>query len=146
MFGHEHEIVAPIAAGEVETAEPASVAFRVESAKLKVLDPGVSEDERAQVQKRMETEVLGILQFPDIRFASSQVKPDGQGRWEVQGNLTLHGQTRPLVVKVAEFPGEYRGAVTIKQSDFGITPISIGGGAVKVKNEVKIEFAIALAQ
>lgn len=145
-FGHDHEILAPIAAGYVDDSEHASVEFRVAAAKLKVVDPDASAGDRTKVQKTMETEVLDIARFPEIRFQSSQVKVTGAGRWEVQGNLTLHGQTRPLLVMVTQFPGEYRGAVTIKQSDFGITPISVGGGAVKVKNEVKIEFAIALAQ
>ena len=30
----------------------------------------------------------------------------------------------------------------IKQTDFGIKPISIGGGMIKVKNEVEIDFQI----
>jgi hypothetical protein len=30
----------------------------------------------------------------------------------------------------------------LKQSEFGITPISIVGGTVKVKNEMKIDFDI----
>jgi hypothetical protein len=34
--------------------------------------------------------------------------------------------------------------VTLKQTDFGITPVTVVGGTVKVKDEVKIEFEIAL--
>jgi hypothetical protein len=34
------------------------------------------------------------------------------------------------------------GTCTLKQRDFGITPISIAGGTVKVKNELKIDFDI----
>ena len=145
-FGHDHEILAPIAAGSVDDSEHAAVEFRVEAAKLKVLDGDASSEDRAKVQKTMETDVLDVAHFPEIRFQSAKVELTGAGRWDVQGNLTLHGQTRPLFLRVTQFPGEYRGAVTIKQSDFGITPISVGGGAVKVKNELKIEFAIALAK
>ncbi len=144
-FGHEHEILAPIEAGSVDESGHPSVEFRVDAAKLKVLDPDASEDDRVKVQRKMETDVLDVARFPEIRFQSSIVEPKGAGRWEVQGNLTLHGTTQALLIRVAQFPGEYRGAVTIRQSDYGITPISIGGGAVKVKNEVRIEFAIALA-
>jgi hypothetical protein len=32
--------------------------------------------------------------------------------------------------------------VTLKQSDFGIRPISIVGGTVKVKDELKVEFDV----
>ena len=38
--------------------------------------------------------------------------------------------------------GRYRGTVTLKQRDFGIMPISIAGGTVKVKDEIKIEFDV----
>ena len=145
-FGHEHEILAPIAAGSVDDSGHAAVEFRVEAAKLKVLDPEASPEDRAKVQKTMETDVLDVAHFPEIRFRSAKVELTGAGRWDVQGSLTLHGQTRPLLLQVTQFPGEYRGAVTIKQSDFGITPISAGGGAVKVRNELKIEFTIALAK
>jgi hypothetical protein len=31
----------------------------------------------------------------------------------------------------------------LKQRDFGITPVSVAGGTVKVKDQVKIEFDIA---
>jgi hypothetical protein len=42
--------------------------------------------------------------------------------------------------------GHYRGSVPLKQTDFGITPVRIAGGAVKVKDEIKIEFDIVPAQ
>jgi hypothetical protein len=38
--------------------------------------------------------------------------------------------------------GRYRGRVAVKQRDFGINPISIAGGTVKVKDEIRIEFDI----
>jgi hypothetical protein len=38
--------------------------------------------------------------------------------------------------------GHYRGSASFKQSNFGISPIRIAGGTVKVKDEVKIEFDI----
>jgi hypothetical protein len=30
----------------------------------------------------------------------------------------------------------------LRQKDFGITPVSVAGGSVKVKDEVRIEFEI----
>ena len=41
--------------------------------------------------------------------------------------------------------GVYRGTVTLKQRDFGIEPISIAGGTVKVKDELKVQFEIVPA-
>ena len=66
----------------------------------------------------------------------------GTDRWSVQGELELHGRTRPVKVDVVRDQGHYKGSTPLKQSDFGITPISIAGGTVKVKDELRIEFDI----
>jgi hypothetical protein len=60
----------------------------------------------------------------------------------VTGDLTLHGVTRSLTFPVTRREGHYRGTVSIRQRDFGIQPISIVGGTVKVKDELRIEFDI----
>ena len=38
--------------------------------------------------------------FPDIRFESTKIEAKGQNRWTVRGNLTLHGQSHPIVFDV----------------------------------------------
>ena len=58
------------------------------------------------------------------------------------GDLTLHGTSRPLTLVVVRRDGRCRGTVSIRQRDFGIQPISIAGGTVKVKDEVHIDFDI----
>jgi polyisoprenoid-binding protein YceI len=60
--------------------------------------------------------------------------------------LTLHGKKQPVAVEVSLKDGHYRGSASFKQSSFGISPISIAGGTVKVKDEVKIEFDIVAAK
>jgi hypothetical protein len=66
------------------------------------------------------------------------------GAWIVHGQLALHGQTRSIVTTITEDQGHYRGAMTLRQTDYGITPISVAGGAVKVKDELKIDFDIVM--
>ena len=87
-------------------------------------------------------EVLDVTQFPAIRFESTTVEGTQLDGWTVRGQLTLHGQTQPVTVKVVFDHGHYRGSASLKQTDFGIIPISIAGGTVKVKDEVSIEFDI----
>lgn len=144
-FGHNHEIQAPIAEGTVELSSRPAVSLRVASAELRVLDPEASPSTRADVQKTMlGTQVLDAQRFPQISFRSTSVDSAGNNHWQVHGDLSLHGQTKPLVLQVALVDGHYRGSLTLKQRDFGITPVSVAGGTVKVKNEVKIEFDIVL--
>jgi len=77
-----------------------------------------------------------------VWFRSTAVEIIDRGRWLVRGNLTLHGQTRSLKVVAIYEDGNYRGSTTLRQQDFGITPISVAGGTVKVKDELRIEFDI----
>ena len=143
-FGHNHEIQAPISVGTVDQSK-LSVALGVESADLQVMDPDASPSTRADVQKTMlGPEVLDSRRFPQISFQSTSIEISGSNRWRVRGDLTLHGQTRPLTLDVDLENGHYRGSLMLKQRDFGIAPVSVAGGTVKVKNEIKIEFDIVL--
>jgi polyisoprenoid-binding protein YceI len=72
---------------------------------------------------------FNVRQFPAISFASSSVKPVDRG-YEVTGNLTLHGTTKPISFTLkggrsAEFPKGmqrtgYSTELVLKRSDFGI--------------------------
>ena len=142
-FADDHVISAPIASGSLSDAAPLSIEIAVRAASLKVLDPNFSESRRAEVQTRMlSPEVLDTAKYADITFVSTTIVPAGADKWTVTGQLTIHGQTRSITFPVARQDGSYRGTVPVKQRDFGITPISIGGGTVKVKDEVKVQFEI----
>jgi polyisoprenoid-binding protein YceI len=144
-FGHNHEIQAPIQSGEVKESGTPSVELRVDARKLQVLDPEVAEGTRAQIQDTMQgSQVLDVGHFPEIRFQSTSVESKGPGHWIVQGNLALHGTGRPIAVEVTLKGERYQGSASLKQTDFGITPVTVAGGTVKVKDEVKIDFEIAL--
>ena len=141
-FAHDHEIRAPIQSGSFDE-QKRTVEFKVKSANLKVLDPDGSDSERSQVQHTMEgPKVLDPDKFPEISFHSTSIEAAGPGKWNVQGDLTLHGQTHPVKVEVQSASGHYRGSARFRQTEFGMTPISIGGGSIKVKDEVRIEFDV----
>jgi hypothetical protein len=142
-FAHDHEIQAPIDEGKIDSSSSPSVQLRVDSRKMRVLDPEISVDKRAEIQHTMEgNAVLDVEHFPEISYRSTAITKTGDAHWEVRGDLNLHGKNQPVVVVVSLEGGHYRGSVSVKQSNFGISPIRIAGGAVKVKDEVKIEFDI----
>jgi polyisoprenoid-binding protein YceI len=146
-FAHDHEIQASIAAGTVRVGENPSVTLEVHARELHVLDPDASADTRADVQKTMEgSDVLGVNRFPEISFQSTEIQKKGDQHWTVRGNLTLHGRTSAVDVDVVLRDGHFEGFAQLKQRDFGMTPVSIAGGTVKVKDEVRIEFTIVLKQ
>jgi polyisoprenoid-binding protein YceI len=142
--GDNHEISAPVASGEVGGDPLSSVSLTVETAHMTVLDPKMAADKRAQVQARMVgPDVLDVSKYPTIEFKSASIQAAPSGGWDVSGALTIHGTTQTIHLHVSEAAGHYRGSTTLKQTDFGIHPITIAGGAVKVKDEIRIDFDIA---
>lgn len=141
-FGDDHEIEAPISQGVIDESAR-RVMFVIESRRMKVLDPNLAADKRKEVQERMlGADVLDVARFPEIKFESTSAEQAGPGNVLVHGQLTLHGATHPVTVKVRMENGHYLGSATLKQHEFGIRPIAVAGGTVKVKDEVKIEFDI----
>ena len=116
------------------------ISFRVEAARLTVLP----EEHQSKIQHTMQARVLESPRFPEIYFASDTIQSTADGEWDVLGRLTLHGETRTVLVHVKSLDGKYFGSTTIKQTDFGMRPISAVGGTVKVKNELKIDFSIKM--
>jgi hypothetical protein len=144
-FAHDHELVAPLGDGTVHLADNPSVALSIHARELRVLDPDVSSEQRADIQATMEgPEVLDIKRFPEISFQSTAVKRKDDQHWVVRGNLMLHGQTSALDVDVEFKDNHYQGFAQLRQHDFGMTPVRIAGGTVKVKDELRIEFDIVL--
>lgn len=141
-FGHEHEVSAPIQKGSFTEQSPA-VELSVDARRLRVMDQDVSDKDRAEIQQTMlGPKVLDSERFPEIRFHSTSIEAAGDGKWVVRGELTLHGETRPIKFEVARQNGHYRGSAELRQKDFGIAPVTVAGGTVKVKNELRVEFDI----
>src|SRR5450755_4546620 len=143
-LGHEHEVRAPIHGGTADTGSHSSVEIHVDARALRVIDKDDSEKDRDEIQKTMlGPEVLDSEHHQEIVFKAIAADPAGQGRWTLQGNLTLHGQTRPVTVHVTLKDGRYTGEAIVKQTDFGIKPP--GKAGVRAKDEVRIEFDVRLA-
>lgn len=141
--GHEHWVSAPISSGTIRETPSGSVEFTVETAKMTVKpDPKVDAKTQAAIQKDMEDLTLETKKFPQITFRSSRVDKTGDGQWKVEGALSLHGVTKPVSLLVKRTGDAYTAHTVLKQTDFAIKPVSVGGGLVKVKNEVDIDFQI----
>jgi polyisoprenoid-binding protein YceI len=155
VFGHDHLIFAKQVSGQVQfdpqKIDQSSVRLKFPTKSITVVDPGESEKDRQEVQATMEGEkVLDVAKFPEITFTSSSIsaaKKTSDG-WELTlaGKLSLHGVEKPVSfpLHVRADTNELRGQgeLLILQTDYGITPVKVGGGAVKVKDKLKITFNI----
>jgi polyisoprenoid-binding protein YceI len=149
-FGHNHDIQGPVRQGTVDE-EKGTVELVIDARQLKVMDQELSDKDRNDVQQNMVgPKVLDVEHFPEIRFRSTSTRPAGENKWTVQGELEIHGQTRPVTVEVTRYAGlasqaaRYRGAVELRQRDFGIRPYSGVGGTIKVKDEIRVEYDVAV--
>ena len=140
---HNHTVNAPIASGTMRESAPPQVEFTVEAAKMNVEpDPKIDAKDQATIQTHMEDMTLEAKKYPRIVFRSSRVEKTPGGEWKVSGDLTLHGVTKPITLMVKQTGDEYTTHTVLKQTDFNIKPISIGGGIIKVKNEIDLDFQI----
>ncbi len=91
------------------------------------------------------------VQFPEIRFVSTQVEATGTDTARVTGDLTLIGQTRPVTLEVklnkaGEHPFSkkptvgFSGTTTFRRSDFGMDAyVPMVGDEVTVRLEVEAQ-------
>jgi polyisoprenoid-binding protein YceI len=157
-FAHNHIVVAPVSHAAIDPASH-TAEITVATKEMKVTDPDVSDKDRAEIQSTMlGAKVLDQEKYPEVRFKSSSIKETSPRHYRVAGTLELHGVKQQITFEVTGGPepgsparagvardgvGEhYHGATKLKQSAFGIKPISMGGGSVKVKDELQLEFDV----
>jgi polyisoprenoid-binding protein YceI len=141
--GHDHWVTAPFAGGSFNDSDFPQVAFTVNARKLTLVeDSKLSAEQQAEIQHTMHAKVLESESYPLISFHSTKIEKAGVNHWLVTGDLTLHGQRRPILAEVQYAEGAYTGRSTIKQTDFGINPVSVGGGVVKVKDQLEVQFVV----
>lgn len=86
---------------------------------------------------------LDAKKFPQISFTASDVTKTADG-YRISGAVEIHGKTRPQVVDLAvQDSGDawtMSAQVAVIQTDFGVKPYSLLMGAVKVADQVTIDF------
>ncbi len=152
--GHNHEVTGPVQGGSVDVDRDAPSQSRIQlvipTAGLKVSAAGEPEGDAPKVQAAMESDkVLDIARYPRITFTSTVivVNKRSQNVLEtiVTGQLTIRDVTQSVVVPVHVQLGDdsltATGRFTVKQTAFGIKPISVAG-VVNVKDALDIDFTI----
>jgi polyisoprenoid-binding protein YceI len=95
--------------------------------------------------------VLEAAKYPEITFVSTQATTSpgsvaGHYTAEIDGDLTLHGVTRPqhitADVSVANHWLHASGVLRVRQTDHNIKPETLVGGLIKVEDEVHLVFEI----
>jgi polyisoprenoid-binding protein YceI len=155
VAGHTHEVSGPVQSGsiDVDGDDPARSQVRlvIATSELAVSPKGEPEGDAPKVQEAMTGDkVLDVAHHPRITFESTAVAlKDRRGsvlNLTVTGQLAIRGVAKPITVPVrvelATATLTAAGRFEIKQSAFGIKPISVAG-VVAVKDALEIEFSVA---
>ncbi|HEX6499119.1 MAG TPA: YceI family protein [Micromonosporaceae bacterium] len=152
--GHDLTIDVTDWTGEVRGAgdDPSGASLRVDVAlaSLRVREGTggalpLSDRDRAEIDATMRR-MLAPIGTETATFVSTSVTPSGDGG-TVDGMLTLRDRKAPVRLTVERLDGDrYRGAATVVQTAHGVKPYSGFLGALKVRDEVVVEFDVDLGR
>jgi polyisoprenoid-binding protein YceI len=134
----------------IDTANPAASSVTVEadvdSFEVRQGTGGVkplTDADRADIKNTIRGKILKTGRHPTITFGSKQVGGTGES-FRIDGDLTIVGVTQPVTVVGRLADGHARGSAVIVQSQWGIRPYTAFLGALKLRDEVEVEFDVDL--
>jgi polyisoprenoid-binding protein YceI len=130
--------------------KPTAVQVTAKAGTLKSVDSNVSAGDKAKIESATRDKILEAGTYPNISFTSTRInlRPGGGGNYSgtVIGKLNLHGVSRlvtvPVTGKLSGNTLRGSGTLNVDQTDYGITLLSLLGGALTVKDPVRIRFDI----
>lgn len=152
-MGHNPTIGIRTFSGEVDfdpaALEAGRLSLTIQAASLSV-ENDVSDKDRREMERVMKGDVLEVTRYPEIRYEASAIavtKLDNSLYFAtLNGSLSFHGVTRnqPFTARITTLGEMLRasGEFTLKQSDYQIKPVSVAGGALKLKDELTFPFEI----
>jgi polyisoprenoid-binding protein YceI len=136
--------------------DPSNLAESSITAEIDVHSISTHEPDRDKHLKSVD--FFHAAEHPTINFESTRIQPDGPQGYKVEGNLSIRGVTRPVVLDVTgptpeiKDPWGYvrRGAeavAKISRKDFGLTWNQIlEAGGVAIGDEIAISLEVELVK
>jgi len=151
-LGHDHVVASHKITGTVSPSQNrADLQFRLDEMKidesdlrlLAGLEKQPSADAIEGTRHNMLTKVLDAELYPVVEIHAER----GAAGQPLQVAITLHGVTRTMAIPVElrEENGviNVKGTVNLKQTDFGLTPFSVMGGAMAVQDQMELRFDLS---
>jgi polyisoprenoid-binding protein YceI len=156
-FGHHPRIAIRDYEGEIqfvpETYQKAYVKVIVQTSRMEVLDE-MKRDDRKKLEQEMYESVLDVAHYPTAVYESKEITVQKLDydllQVHVAGELSFHGvtQAHSIDARVASMGATLRASVEfqLRQTDYGIKPVSFAGGALRLKDELKFSFELVARQ
>jgi polyisoprenoid-binding protein YceI len=103
---------------------------------------GLSDSDKSKIAGQIVADVLHADEHPVVRFASTAVTARPDGGYDITGNLTLHGATRPVFTRTRLENGRQVAELVLHQPDYGIKPFKAMMGTLKVQADVRVRCSI----
>lgn len=92
---------------------------------------------------------FSVVKFPNATFTSTTIKSAGPGKFEVAGNLSIKGNSKPVTIPVTLSPAAAgvsvaQGSFLLKRIDFKIGEGDWSDVSI-VANDVSVKFKLALS-
>ncbi|ODS34741.1 MAG: hypothetical protein SCARUB_00001 [Candidatus Scalindua rubra] len=103
----------------------------------------LKEKDIADIEKDMNGKVLHPDKYPAANFRSKAIQ-EKEGGYKINGDLSLHGVTKPIDFDIDTNGENLKGMITLLQKDYGIKPFKAMLGTLKIKNEINVGFDLSL--
>jgi polyisoprenoid-binding protein YceI len=159
-FGHEHGVVGRLKSGSIRLGanrNAGQLEFDLTSFMADTKEArryvGLKGETDSSTQEQVTANMLGKYVLDAQQYAAATFtiesamplrgnQPRGPRRYQLDGQFTLHGATRPVrIVAQAKLESggiRLRGSFTLLQTDYNITPFSKALGAVGVTDKLRI--------
>jgi hypothetical protein len=134
-----HDLVIGVNSWEatIEGGDSPSIKLTVDPGSLEVIEGSggakpLGDKDKADIKKSIGNKVLGSSQ---ISFTCDEVS-----NGTANGELSIAGKSSPVTIPLKVDGDTISGSVTLSQKDFGIKQFSAMMGALKVKDQVTVEF------
>src|SRR5258706_14019460 len=129
-------------------AAKSSVNVEVDAGSLEVREGSggvkpLTDSDRAEIKKTIREKILHTGQHPAITFRSTRVEGTAES-FSIDGDLTITGTTQPVTVHGRRTAGRLEGSAAIGQTRWGTRPNTTFFGALKLSDEVKVEFGVPI--
>jgi polyisoprenoid-binding protein YceI len=149
-LGHDHVVASHTLAGHAAPgAARADLSFRLDQMSVDepqlLREAGIATQPSPQAvegtRRNMLGPVLDAQRYPLVLLHAERLADS-----RLRVTITLHGVTRlldlPAAVEVGETQLSATGTARLKQTDFGITPFSVGAGLLSAGDEMEVRYHI----
>jgi polyisoprenoid-binding protein YceI len=102
----------------------------------------LGEADKEKIASQIRDDVLNSSKHPEANFRSRSVKQRSDGGYDLDGDLTLHGVTKPIQARTELVSGKQELEFKLHQPDFGITPFRAMMGTLKIQPDVRVRLLV----